>query len=119
MLNPSTSTDLLRQILGFLLYGTCHNPSLYVYNIQIAALEAIEIVAQAIELDVDSKTGAEFRHNPVDYCNLFPHRRPRSRARRLRPWPRRAGRALRERHVQPAPRPARCVRDGGSGARLS
>ena len=39
MLGPSTSTDLLRHILRFLLYGTCHNSNLYIYYTCIAALE--------------------------------------------------------------------------------
>ena len=40
MLNPSTSTDLLRQILGFLLYGTCHNQACMYTIYIIAAIEA-------------------------------------------------------------------------------
>ena len=40
MSNPSTSTDLLRHILRFLLYGACHNPNIYTLSLFIAALEA-------------------------------------------------------------------------------
>ena len=115
------SFDLYRPLETYLtIFATRHvpQPGIYIYYTFFAALEA-KCYPRPSSSTSTARTGAKFRRLPLDYRNLFPRRRPRSRARRLRPWPRRAGRALRERRVQPAPRPARCVRDGGSGARLS